>query len=67
LIFNFFFVIFFNETFFSHNKFTCLLDKFEQNNNMDSNSMVKKLLVTANEVSDEIQARSTGDLSYYNN
>jgi len=53
--------------FFSHNKFTCLLDKFEQNNNMDSNSMVKKLLVTANEVSDEIQARSTGDLSYYNN
>ena len=45
------------EAIFSHNKFTCLLDEFEHNDNLDSNTMVKKLLDTANKIGDDIQAR----------
>jgi hypothetical protein len=43
------------EIIFFHNKFIYLLDKSEHNDNLDTNAIVKKFLVTANEVSDDIQ------------
>jgi len=34
-----------------------LLDEFKHNDNLDSNTVIKKLLVTTNEVGDEIQEK----------
>jgi hypothetical protein len=47
---------------FSHNKFICLLNEFEHNDNLNSNTMVKKLFVIDNEVYNEISARASKNL-----
>jgi len=46
-----------HEAFFTHNKFTCPLDEFKYNDNLDS--IVKKFFISTDELGDEIHVISS--------